>query len=134
MAHNETKLIQMSLFIIGQGPSSETDYCSVEDRNTINANAYGYSDSQGSEDLYVVRDEEDTWRVVVDTVFGNPDYFGDDYLNVWEYRQGRIYQEYCSLEPVTIRNRTLLQKLPIRPYWARAHMKFDLLFTRKLVE
>ena len=66
MAHNETKLIQMSLFIIGQGPSSETDYCSVEDRNTINANAYGYSDSQGSEDLYVVRDGEDTWRVVVD--------------------------------------------------------------------
>jgi hypothetical protein len=127
----------MDLWIIGQGLLSDTDYCNLDDHNTIMADAFGYYPDDGPvlPDLYVVREGLDTWRVVVDTKFDNPKYEGDDYSNVWEYHQGRIFQEYCKYEEVPFnKKKDILKRQTYRPFWARAHMKFEMRFTRKVME
>jgi len=133
MIVGEKRKIKLDLMIIGQDIYGDCSQCNPVTNHSIKADAFGYPDigatSDDPYDLYIQRMDTDNWAVFVDTNFDNPDYLPDP--AVFDYNDGRIYQEYCVCTPVTVRNRTTMQKSLVRPYWAQTHLKFALAFTKK---
>jgi hypothetical protein len=136
MTIGESKKMILTMWIVGQNYDADCSECIPEDFNNIMADAFGFYDSglytPWPADLYVIKEDEDNWRVVVNTEFNNPTYTPADYYTVFGYKVGRIYQEYYECVPVQVKKRTVMQRQTVRPYWARARMAFEMLFTRHL--
>lgn len=121
----------LSFRIFSSANSGDCDECDPDNYHEIGGDAYGWlPELSDTYDIYVKKVGPDSWRLVVNTDFDDPAHTTEDYYDVWDYKNGRIYQEYCECVPIQIKKRTVYRKETIRPVWYRPHMAFEMIFTR----
>lgn len=124
--------IRLRFFIEGQDLYGSCEECYKLYYHCVRGVAHGYTKPNfGQPDIYLVRMDTDTWKIVVNTDFDNPNYSNSSYPAVFDYQNDMISEEYCECEEVPFKGKKIRYKKHIRhSAWTRGHMEFQIKFIR----
>jgi hypothetical protein len=137
MAIGETMKMRMWFYVEAQNIGGDCSECNEESFHSIEGNAHGDVNPNQPDrlpyDIYLIRDALDTWRIVVNTDFDNPNYsFPEDPYMFWYNNDDGIREKYCvCVEKQFNKKKTILTKEDRYPASGRGHMQFQMKFIKK---
>jgi hypothetical protein len=136
MPIGDTMKMRMWFYVEAQNMGGDCSECNEESYHSIEGNAHGELNPFHSDrlpyEIYLVRDAVDTWRIVVNTDFDNPNYtFPEDPYMFWYNSDNGIREKYCvCVEKQFNKKKTIFLKEDRYPASGRGHMQFQIKFIK----
>jgi hypothetical protein len=123
-----TKVMRSYFWINGQNIYGTCDECDPLNYHQVTAYAHGYL-KNGTYDISLTRESLNSWKVVVDTAFDNPDYVGS-FPDAFSWDADKIWESYCECVYEKVKKREVLTKKMRESSWVRAPIHYEMLFIR----
>ena len=124
----DTRVMRLSFQIRGQNIMGNCDDCDPTNYHQVDGDAHGYLKG-GNYDIYLTREDENKWKVIVNTAFDNQDH-NASFPDAFSWQDDKIWESYCECVYQKVGKRNVLTKYIRQSSWARAHIAYEILFIR----
>lgn len=127
MAIGDRRGMSLYGFIEGQNLYGDCADCGNYNYHCLYLKARGWEKTSGNWDIYLEREGDDVWKLVVCTQFDNPQFL-QSYPGPFDSGADDIFEEYCECVPG--KNKKVLTHNVLIPAWGRGLVAYEILFIR----
>jgi hypothetical protein len=128
MAIGEKRVMRLHFLIQGQEVMGSCDQCNPYNYHQVEGDAHGDTTDGSGLDIYLTRENQDTWKVVVNTNFDRRTY--DTWPTTFNWNDDKLWESYCECISEKVGKRTVQTKYIQKSSWVRAHLGYEMEFIR----